>query len=166
MDEESAEDTRLQELSSRLREMEDRYLRLRADFENFRKRTAQQELETRQYTATEVAARLLPVLDDAERALTHVPEGIDESWLRGIRLTVRKLHDVLSSLGVEPIEAVGAPFDPGQHEAIGSDESAEQPEGTVLSELRRGYRLQDRVVRPSLVKVARRPPEPDGKTSS
>src|SRR5262245_16693402 len=157
MTDESADGARLQELGARLREMEDRYLRLRADFENFRKRTAQEQLEARTYTALDVAARLLPVLDDAERALAQVPEGTDESWLRGIRLTVQKLRDVLAALGVEPIEAVGRPFDPGLHEAIGSEHTAEHPEGAVAAELRRGYRLQDRVVRPSLVKVARRP---------
>src|SRR5215471_283173 len=90
------------------------------------------------------------------RAMEHVPEGTDASWLRGIELTLQKLHDVLASVGVEPIEAVGAPFDPKLHEAIGSEESTELPEGTVVSELRRGYRTHDRVLRPSLVKLARR----------
>jgi molecular chaperone GrpE len=155
-----SDDARLQELSSRLREMEDRYLRLRADFENFKRRTAQEQLEARTYTAADVAARLLPVLDDAERALTQVPEHTDESWLQGLRLTVQKLRDVLASLGVEPIEAVGTPFDPALHEAMGTEDTAEHPEGAVASEMRRGYRLRDRVVRPSLVKVARRPDGP------
>jgi molecular chaperone GrpE len=72
-------------------------------------------------------------------------------------LTLQKLHAVLASIGVEPIEAVGAPFDPKLHEAIASEESPEQPEGTVVAELRRGYRTHDRVLRPSLVKLARRP---------
>ena len=104
-----------------------------------------------------MATRLLPVLDDAELAMEQVPDGTDAGWLRGIQLTLQKLHDVLASVGVEPIEAVGAPFDPKQHEAIGSEESTELPEGTVVSELRRGYRTHDRVLRPSLVKLARRP---------
>jgi molecular chaperone GrpE len=153
---ESTDSARLEEVSSQLREAEDRYLRMRADLDNIKKRSAQQQLEARKYAASELASRLLPVLDDAERALEHVPEGTDETWLQGIRLTVQKLRDVLSSLGVEPMEAMGEPFDPERHEAVGSEESPEHPEGTVMRELRRGYRLHDRVLRPSLVKLSRR----------
>ena len=138
-------------------ECQDRYLRLAAEFDNFKKRARRDQREIRKHAAEEVAARLLPVLDDAERAMEQVPEGTDASWLRGIQLTLQKLHDVLASVGVEPIEAVGAPFDPKLHEAIGSVESSDQPEGTVVAELRRGYRTPDRVLRPSLVKLARRP---------
>jgi molecular chaperone GrpE len=106
-----------------------------------------------------VVERLLPVLDDARRALAHVPEGIDEGWLRGVRLVVRKLEEVLASIGVRAIEAEGQPFDPRLHEAIEFEETDAVPEGTVVAELRRGYRLHDRVLRPALVRVARRPPE-------
>ena len=138
-------------------ECQDRYLRLAAEFANYKKRARREQREIRKHAAEEVAVHLLPVLDDAERAMEQVPEGTDVSWLRGLQLTLQKLHDVLVSLGVQPIEAVGAPFDPKQHEAIGSEESTELPEGTVVSELRRGYRTHDRVLRPSLVKLARRP---------
>ena len=138
-------------------EWQDRYLRLAAELDNFKKRAQREQREIRKHAAAEVAVRLLPVLDDAERAMEHVPEGTDATWLRGIELTLQKLHAVLASLGVEPIEALGAPFDPKLHEAIGSEESPEQPEGTVVAELRRGYRTHDRVLRPSLVKLARRP---------
>lgn len=138
-------------------ECQDRYLRLAAEFDNFKKRARREQREIRKHAAEEVAARLLPVLDDAQRAMEQVPAGTDASWLRGIQLTLQKLHDVLASVGVEPIEAVGAPFDPKLHEAIGSVESSDQPEGTVVVELRRGYRTPDRVLRPSLVKLARRP---------
>src|SRR5262249_61665565 len=103
-----------------------------------------------EHAAEEVATRLVPVLDDAERAMVQVPDGTDPSWLRGIQLTLQKLQDVLASVGIEPIEAVGAPFDPKLHEAIGSEESSEHPEGTVVSEGRRGDRTQCRGLRPSL----------------
>ena len=136
---------------------QDRYLRLAAELDNFKKRAQREQREIRKHAVAEVAGRLLPVLDDAERAMEQVPEGTDVSWLRGLQLTLQKLHDVLVSLGVQPIEAVGAPFDPKLHEAIGSEESSEHPEGTVVSELRRGYRTHDRVLRPSLVKLARPP---------
>src|SRR5215472_17662539 len=138
-------------------ECHDRYLRLAAEFDNFKKRTRREQREIRKHAAEEVATRLLPVLDDAERAMEQVPDGTDPSWLRGIQLTLQKLQDVLASVGIEPIEAVGARFDPKLHEAIGSEESSEHPEGTVVSVLRRGYRSHDRVLRPSLVKLARRP---------
>jgi molecular chaperone GrpE len=137
----------------------DRFLRLAADFENFRKRVQQDRLETLKYGAATIVQRLLPVLDDAERALERVPEGTDERWARGLYLVLQHLREVLESTGVRPIEAVGRPFDPNVHEAIGYEETTEHPEGTVIVELRRGYRLHDRVLRPALVKVGRRPPE-------
>jgi molecular chaperone GrpE len=140
-----------------LRELQDRHLRLRADFENYRRRAAQEQLGARRAAAAEVAQRLLPVLDDAERALSHVPEGTDETWLRGLRLTEQKLRDALASLGIRPIEAVGARFDPQLHEAVAAVESDDRPENTVVDELRPGYRVGDQVLRPSLVRVARRP---------
>lgn len=148
---------RVQELASQLEEANSRYLRLAADFENFKKRAASAQLETMRYAVATLAERLLPVLDAGESALEHAPEGTDESWLKGIQLTFQKLHEALASVGVEPIEAVGARFDPALHEAISSEESADHPEDTVTAELRRGYKIHDRVLRPSLVKVSRRP---------
>jgi molecular chaperone GrpE len=151
------EQARVEELASQLEEANNRTLRLAADFDNFKKRARQEQLETMRYAAATLAERLLPVLDDAERALEHAPDAVDETWLKGVRMTFRKLEEVLGSVGVERIEAVGATFDPSQHEAIGSEDSQEHAEDTVLSELRPGYRMHDRVLRPALVKVARRP---------
>jgi molecular chaperone GrpE len=147
---------RLEELTSQLDEAQERHQRLAADFDNFRKRAGREQLDAMMYAASALAERLLPVLDDASRALEHVPEGTDENWLRGIRLTLQKLRDALASVGVEPIESVGAAFDPKLHEAIGEEESSEHPEGTVVAELRPGYRIHDRVLRPALVKLAAR----------
>lgn len=148
---------KIAELESELAEAKSRHLRLAADFENFKKRTRQEQLETIQHASADLIGRLLPVLDDLNSVLEHKPEGIDESWIKGLELSVRKLEDALGTHGLQPIEAVGARFDPKQHEAIGHEESTEHPEDTVVSELRRGYRLRDRVVRPALVKVARPP---------
>ena len=136
---------------------DDRLLRLAADFENYKKRVRQEQMDTMKYAAATVAERLLPVLDDADRALSHAPEGVDEGWLKGVRLTFQKLEEVLGSVGVERIESLGAPFDPKQHEAVASEETAKHPEDTVVAELRAGYRMHDRVLRPALVKVARPP---------
>ena len=161
----SSMETKIAELESDLAEAKDRRLRLAADFDNFKKRTRQEQLETIQHASADLIARLLPALDDLHKALDHKPKGVDEAWVKGLELGVRKLDEALSAHGLEAIEAVGARFDPKLHEAIGSEESAEHPEDTITSELRRGYRIRDRVVRPALVKVAR-PPEPPASDDS
>jgi molecular chaperone GrpE len=148
---------KIAELESEVAELKDRYLRLAADFDNYKKRARQEQMETIQHASAELIGRLLPVLDDMQNVLEHKPEGLDESWVKGLELSVRKLEDALGTHGLQPIEAVGARFDPKMHEAVGHEESTEQPEDTVVSELRRGYRIRDRVVRPALVKVARPP---------
>jgi molecular chaperone GrpE len=143
-----------------LAEANSRYLRLAADFENFKRRTRQEQLDTIQHASSELIGRLLPALDDLRNALEHKPAGVDEAWAKGIELGVRKLEQAMAAHGLEPIDSVGTAFDPKLHEAIGHEESAEHPEDTVVSELRRGYRIRDRVLRPSLVKVSRRPELP------
>ncbi|TMF77205.1 MAG: nucleotide exchange factor GrpE [Chloroflexi bacterium] len=150
-------EARVAELESALAEARDRHLRLAADFDNYKKRARQEQLETIQHASADLIARVLPVLDDLHSVLDHKPEGIEESWVRGLELSVRKLEEALGTHGLQPIESVGARFDPKLHEAVGHEESAEHPEDTVVSELRRGYRVRDRVVRPALVKVARPP---------
>ena len=150
-------DHRAEELASQLKEANHKLLRLAADFDNFKKRSRQEQLDTMRYAAATVAERLLPVLDDAGRAASHAPEGVDEGWLKGVQMTFQQLEDVMASVGVERIEAVGSRFDPKLHEAVGSEETTELPEDTVVVELRPGYRMHDRVLRPALVKVARSP---------
>jgi molecular chaperone GrpE len=156
------------ELESALAEAKDRHLRLAADFDNYKKRSRQEQLETIQHASADLIARLLPALDDLRKALDHKPEGVDEAWVKGLELSVRKLEEALGAHGLEPIHSVGKAFDPKLHEAIGYEESADQPEDTVTSELRRGYRIRDRVVRPALVKLARPPelPASDGEPTT
>jgi len=149
------------ETEAALAEARDRHLRLAADFDNYKKRSRQEQLETIQHASAELIGRLLPVLDDLRSALEHKPAGVDEAWSKGLELGVRKLEEALSAHGLEPIASVGARFDPKFHEAVAHEESNEHPEDTVVSELRRGYRIRDRVVRPSLVKVSRRPDGPE-----
>jgi molecular chaperone GrpE len=161
-------EAKVAELEAALAEANDRRLRLAADFDNYKKRSRQEHLETIQHASADLIARLLPGLDDLHKALDHKPDGIDEAWARGLELSVRKVEEALHAHGLETIEAMGKPFDPSVHEAIGHEESSEHPEDTVVEELRRGYRLRDRVVRPSLVKVSRPPalPAADGGTRS
>jgi molecular chaperone GrpE len=151
---------KIAELESALAETKDKYIRLAADFDNYKKRMRQEQLETMQHASSELIKRLLPVLDDLQNVLEHQPKDVDESWLKGLELSVKKLEEALGTHGLEAIDAVGTQFDPKLHEAVGHEESEEHPEDTVVSELRRGYRVRDRVVRPALVKVARRPSAP------
>ena len=145
----------------------DTYLRLAADFENFKKRARQEQMDTVQYATGTLVERLLPVVDDLHRSLEHAPPEVDEKWLKGVQLTLQKLDEALAGVGVSRIEAIGVRFDPKVHEAIGSAESAEFPDDTVIDELRPGYRLHDRVLRPALVRVSRQPhpspPRPAGR---
>jgi molecular chaperone GrpE len=157
---------KISELESAAAEAKDRYMRLAADFENLKKRARTEQLETIQHASSELINRLLPGLDDLHKALDHKPKGIDESWLKGVELSVRKLEEALTAHGLEAIDSVGKRFDPKLHEAVGHEESREHPEDTVVSELRRGYRIRDRVVRPALVKLARRPEPADSGSGS
>jgi molecular chaperone GrpE len=161
-------EAKVAELEAAAAEAKDRHLRLAADFDNYKKRARQEQLETIQHASADLIGRLLPGLDDLQKALDHKPAGIDEAWVKGLELSVRKLEEALRAHGLEAIESVGTQFDPNVHEAIGHEESAEHPEDSVVQELRRGYRIRDRVVRPALVKVARPPAAPaaDGGSSS
>ena len=133
-------------------ELRDRHLRLLADFDNFRKR-AERELEERtRYMLAEPIRELLPVLDNLERALAA--QGPEGDLIRGVEMIARQFLDVLRRFGVEPIPAVGAPFDPRRHDAVMSVESTDVAQPTVVAELQRGYVLRDRLLRPALVRVA------------
>lgn len=133
----------------------DGWMRVQAEFANARKRMDKQRLEIQQRATADTAAKLLPVVDDFERAIETVPEAISaDSWFEGIQLVRRKLTAILEGMNVKTIEAVGQPFDPNCHEAIMQEASDEYESGTVTRELQKGYMLGDRVIRPSLVYVA------------
>lgn len=131
-----------------------RYQRLAADFENYKRRTRQELADRTQFANEELVGKLLPILDNFRRALDHAPQGVDRNWFEGIKLVARQFEDVLQAQGLSQIPAVGEKFDPAQHEAIAREETDEHEEGTVVEELQPGYRLHNRVVRPTLVKVA------------
>ena len=101
-------------------------------------------------------AKLLHVVDDFDRALVAMPRELEHlGWIEGLWLVERKLRALLESEGVTPIEAVGRPFDPREHEAVIHEETGTAPDGQVIAEIQRGYRIRDRVLRPTLVKVAK-----------
>lgn len=142
----------------RAAEVHDRWLRSQAEIDNVRKRTARELAEGLKYANERLVKELLPVLDNLERALVAVDAaagtGEGTAALRdGVSLTHAQLLGVLTKFGVEPIEALGRPFDPGVHEAIQHVES-DQPAGTVVAEYQRGYLLNGRLVRPAMVGVA------------
>ena len=130
-----------------------------ADFANFKRRTDDERATMGQFTNALLIGKLLTVLDDFDRALESVPAEAHDAWIEGVKLTERKLRSVLESEGVTAIEAVGEPFDPNLHEAVAHEETVDHPDNSVIGEVQRGYRLHDRVIRPSLVRVANNPKE-------
>lgn len=133
----------------------DGWQRARAEFANAKKRLEKSRVEARRNATVDVIGKILPVLDDFERALENVPDEIaQDGWFEGIALINRKLRDILKSEKIERIETVGQPFDPNLHEAVLQEDSAEYESGTVIKELQSGYRLDERVIRPAMVIVA------------
>ena len=132
----------------------DQLIRLQADFDNFRRRMDRERDEIQGRVAERLLGDLLPVYDNLERALKYMPtEGEAKAWRVGVEMTLNGFTEALGHLGVKPIEALGAPFDPRFHEAVQRVDS-DQPEGTVVEELQRGFVWNDRVLRASLVKVS------------
>lgn len=131
-----------------------RALRMQADFENFRRRTRQEREEWSAAAAMKLLEQMLPVLDNLELALRTARDAQDvQSVLQGVEMVVRQFREVLQREGVEAIEAVGQPFDPTLHEAVVQESDPSRPPGTVIEELRKGYRYKDKVLRPAMVKV-------------
>jgi molecular chaperone GrpE len=137
--------------------------RTAADFANFRRRTEQDREQMLGLANEALLSKLLTIADDFDRAIEHMPPELrDVGWVEGIAAIDRKLRLLLDSEGLTPIEAIGQPFDPHQHEAVTQNVTSDVPEGTVTAELQRGYRIRDRVLRPAMVAVAK---APDGATS-
>ena len=133
----------------------DRWMRVQAEFANARKRMEKQRTLTYQNATVDLIAKILPAIDDFERAIDNVPAEVSENgWFEGIELVQKKLLGILENIGVQPIEAVGQPFDPNFHEAIQQEPSDEYESGVVVRELQKGYQLGEKVIRPSLVTVA------------
>ncbi len=146
----------LEQARAQAEQYRDNWQRAAADFQNFKRRTEQERSEWHKYANAVLIARLLPVLDDFERALQTVPPEMARlSWAEGLFLIDRKLQAVLEQEGLKPIEALGQTFDPRVHEAVLYEEGAQGQADKVVAELQKGYRLHDRVLRPTMVKVAR-----------
>lgn len=137
----------------------DLYLRERADLENARKRHQRDKEEALRFANDRLLKEMIPVLDNLERALAHAShEGNDnQGLLEGVNMTINQFRKALEDFGVKPVTALGEVFDPNLHQAMGQIESTEQAPNTVVTEFQKGYLLHDRLLRPSLVMVAKAP---------
>jgi molecular chaperone GrpE len=144
------------ELQQQRDEYYDRLLRKTAEFDNYRKRTERDRQTLSEAAAARIIEELLPLLDDLDRAL-KAEAGTDagEAYRRGVELIHKQLGEILQKRGVRAIEAVGADFDPHYHQAVSYEPAEGRREGEVIEEFRRGYMLGDRLLRPSMVKVAK-----------
>jgi molecular chaperone GrpE len=152
----SSESSELQKLKIERDTLIDRLARLQAEFENARKRTTREQQDFRDYALADAIRALLPILDSFERAL-QTGSAEKPEFRGGIELIYKQLQDALLKLGLRAVPAKGEPFDPHLHEAIEMVETTDVADHQVLEELQRGYKLKDRLLRPSMVKVAHNP---------
>lgn len=153
-----AKNKKQEELEQKVRELTQDLQRVRADFENYRKRTEQEKEMARANGKINAVMKLIPVIDNIERAISHVPKDLkDNSWAQGVRKLVKNLEKSLSDLGVSRIDAsVGVDFNPDLHEAVQFDEESEGNKEVIAEELQAGYKMSDTVMRPSMVKVTKK----------
>jgi molecular chaperone GrpE len=145
----------LDQLRGERDQMLDRLARLQADFDNARKREAKERIDAREYTVSNTVEPFLGVMDNFQLALKA--EGSAEQLRAGVELILKQMEDALKGLNVQAVETVGAQFDPRIHEALGSIETKEFPDHQVLEEIRRGYKIRDKLLRPALVRIASNP---------
>ena len=144
--------TELEALKDQAAQQEDKYLRLAAEYDNYRKRTAKEKESIWTDAKAETAAAFLPVYDNLERALKQ--DTADEAYKKGVEMTMNQLKEVLSKLGITEVPALGQPFDPARHNAVMHVEDESAGENTVVEVFQQGYALGDKVLRFAMVKVA------------
>ena len=148
-------DVQLADVQAKANEYLDGWQRARAEFANYKKRAEKERDEAYQNGAVETLRKLLPVIDDFDRAVSNVPaEKIDDDVIKGFSLIHRKLLTLLENTGITVINPLGQEFNPAFHEAIGQDESSDTPSGHITMVLQKGYLYGDKVLRPALVRVA------------
>ena len=149
----------LKEKAARATEYYDQLLRTAADLENYKKRATRERQEAIKFANEALLEKLIPVLDNFEMALTaaSAPNTSAASLQSGIAMIFQQLKTAMSDVGLQEVDATGSTFDPNLHEAISQQETAEVPEGQVVQQLRKGYRLRERLIRPASVVVAKKP---------
>lgn len=144
---------KIKALEQEKEELMNRLLRLQADFDNYRKRTRAEREEILEYAASDLVCKLLPVIDNLERACAST-ETAAGGVMEGVTMITRQIKELLEKEGLKAIECKGKPFNPQFHDAVLREESGEYPPDTVVDEFQKGYMLKDRVIRPSMVKVS------------
>jgi molecular chaperone GrpE len=150
-----SDSSELADLQRERDDYKDRWLRKGAEFDNYRKRIERERREQADQSVVDLLEELLLVVDDFDRAMKVDSGEGGNAYRKGVELIHGKLHDLLSKQGLRPIDALGMDFDPNLHQAVVHEESPEHREGEVIGELRKGYMLNDRLLRPALVKVAK-----------
>jgi molecular chaperone GrpE len=137
----------------------DKLLRQTADFENYKKRVAREKQEATKYANESLLQKLIPVVDNFEAALTaaSAQNAVSDSFQTGVNMIYTQLKSTLADAGLEEIDAINKTFDPNFHEAVSQQETADIPEGNIVQQLRKGYKLRDRLIRPATVIVAKKP---------
>lgn len=152
VNEAAAGQVELEQLKGERDHLLDRLARLQAEFDNARKREVKERADARDYTVSNTVEPFLGVMDNFQLALKS--DGTVEQLRSGVELILKQMEDALKGLNVAPVESVGAQFDPRVHEALGSIETKEFPDHQVLEEIRRGYKIRDKLLRPALVRIA------------
>ena len=152
--------TELKQRAARAEENWDRLVRTTADFDNFKKRAAREKQDATKYANEGLLQKLLPVLDNLDMALAATQSagsGAGHSLQEGVAMVLQQMKTALSEVGLEEVDGMGKPFDPNLHEAISQRETSDAPDGQVVQQLRKGYKLRDRLLRPASVIVAKQP---------
>lgn len=138
--------------------LQEQYLRTLADMENLRKRTQRDKEELAKFANENILRDILPVIDNLERAVEHAEQAESNDGLfEGVQMTLTQFGQLLDKFGVEPVDALGQPFDPAYHQAMGQLESEEHPVNTVVQQMQKGYQLNKRLLRPAFVMLAKAP---------
>ena len=150
------------QLATQAAELKDRLLRSQAEWDNSRKRILREKEDAVRYASEGFLEKLLPVLDNFEMGMHAAKTASDAKAIaQGLEMVLSQFQQVLKDAGVETVEAVGQPFDPHRHEALGHHETHDHPEGQVMTQMRKGYKLKDRLLRPASVFVAKTPGKND-----
>ena len=155
-DREPTLEERADDAESKYKEMQDRYLRLNAEFDNYKKRMMRENSDRLKYFNMELIKELLPSVDNLERAISHAgDENSDlDNMIEGLQMVYKGMQEAFGKFGVSEIESIGKEFDPNCHQAVGMIESQEVPENHVAEECLKGYYLHDRIIRPTMVRVS------------
>jgi molecular chaperone GrpE len=148
--------TEIERLKEEVQEINEKYLRLYAEFENYKKRVNKDKEELIKYGNESLIYELLPVIDNLEMAIKHATSNVNESLIQGVEITLKELKKTLEKFGLIQIEAENKPFDPQYHHAMSQVERDDIEENMVVEELRKGYMLKDKVLRPSFVTVSKK----------